>query len=133
MKKTILLSILPFLALTVFIAAQSPSPITSPVADDIDYGWPEEVMALLERSCFDCHTSESGNVKAKGKLNFSKWEGYKLTKKIGKLDWISGTITEKDMPPKKYLEKKPEAAFTDEEIKLITDWATAESNKLMEE
>lgn len=133
MKRIILLSILPVLALLLFIAAQSPVSPVSPVAEDLELGWPEEVMVLLERSCFDCHTAESGNVKAKGKLNFSKWEGYKLTKQISKLDGISGTIEEKDMPPKKYLEKKPEAAFTDEEIALIKKWADAEIDKRMEE
>ncbi len=133
MKKTILLSILPVLALIVFIAAQNPSTQSPPVSDDFDQDWPEEVVALLERSCFDCHTSESGNIKAKGKLNFSKWADYKLTKQISKLDGVRGTIDEKDMPPTKYLEKKPEAAFTDEEIKLITEWAEAEIDKMMEE
>jgi len=133
MKKIILLSILPALAVLLFIAAQSPSPVISSTPDDSELGWPEDVMALLYRSCFDCHTAESGTIKAKGKLNFSKWEEYKLTKKVGKLDGIRGTIEEKDMPPKKYLEKKPEAAFTDEEIKLITEWVNKESSKLMDE
>jgi len=133
MKKTILLSILPVLALIVFIGAQNPSTQLNPVSNDFDQDWPEEVVALLERSCFDCHSSESGNIKAKGKLNFSKWANYKLTKQISKLDGVRGTIAEKDMPPEKYLEKKPEAAFTDEEIKLITEWAEAEIDKLMEE
>jgi hypothetical protein len=129
MKKTILFSILPLMALFVFISAYEPAP----VPEDIDLGWPEEVMTLLERSCFDCHTAESGNVKAKGKLNFSKWNSYKLTKQISKLDGIRETIEQKDMPPKKYIEKKPEAVFTDEEITLITGWADAEIDSLMGE
>ena len=130
MKKTILFSILPLMAFFLFIAAYEPAPMPE---DDLDLGWPEEVMTLLERSCFDCHTAESGNVKAKGKLNFSKWNDYKLTKQAGKLDGIKGNIKEKDMPPKKYLAKKPEAASSDEEIKLITEWANAEMDKLLEE
>ena len=57
------------MAFFLFIAAYEPAPMPE---DDLYLGWPEEVMTLLERSCFDCHTAESGNVKAKGKLNFSK-------------------------------------------------------------
>jgi len=133
MKRTILLSILPVLALMVFIAAQSPSPVVNPIADDIDLGWPEEVMGLLENSCFDCHTSDAGNIKAKGALNFSKWEGYKITKKINKLNGIPKEIKEKKMPPKKYISNKPDAALSDEEIELITKWANAEADKFMEE
>jgi len=133
MKKSILIIILPVFAVLVFIAAQQPAQVSPVASDDIELGWPEDVMVLLERSCFDCHTAESGNVKGKGKLNFSKWEDYKLTKKIGKLEGISETVEGKKMPPKKYLSKNPEAAFTDEEIKLIVEWADAESDKLMEE
>ena len=84
MKKIILISLIPVLAIILFVAAQIPvsGPLVEPVAEDLDLGWPDEVMTLLERSCFDCHSSESGNIKAKGKLNFSKWEDYKTTKKI---------------------------------------------------
>jgi mono/diheme cytochrome c family protein len=129
MKKSILFSILPLMALFLFVAAYQPAP--SP--DDLDLGWPEEVMTAFDKACFDCHTSESGNVKAKGKLNFSKWEDYKLTKKVGKLDGIRETVETGDMPPKKYLNKYPDNALTEEEIKMIAEWANAEADKLMEE
>jgi mono/diheme cytochrome c family protein len=129
MKKVILFSILPVLAMFLFIAAYQPTP----TPDDLDLGWPEEVMTVLEQTCFDCHTSESGNVKAKGKLNFSKWEEYKLTKKVGKLDGIKETVGAGDMPPKKYLNKYPDKALTEEEIKMIADWANAEADKLIGE
>ena len=133
MKKSILISIIPALAIFLFIAAQAPTPVPVQITEDIDLGWPEEVMTLLEKVCFDCHTGESGNIKAKGALNFSKWEGYKLTKKISKLNGISEEVKEKGMPPKKYISKYPDNAFSDEEITVITSWANAEADKLMEE
>ena len=129
MKKTLLLSVLPLMALFLFIAAYEPTP----APDDLDLGWPEEVVIALDKAFFDCHTSESGNVKAKGKLNFSKWEEYKLTKKVGKLDGIRETVESGDMPPEKYLNKYPDNALTEEEVKIITEWANAEMDKLMEE
>ncbi len=133
MKKTILISIIPVLAIFLFIAAQSPSP--SPVSDpqDVELGFPDDISTLLQQSCFDCHSSDASNIKAKGSLNFSKWADYKLSKKINKLGNISETVKGKDMPPKKYLEKNPDATLTDEEIGLITNWANAEADKLMEE
>ena len=135
MKKIILISLIPVLAIILFVAAQIPvsGPLVEPVAEDLDLGWPDEVMTLLERSCFDCHTSESGNIKAKGKLNFSRWENYKITKKISKLNAIGEEIKEKTMPTKKYLKNYPDRALSDEEIGVIATWANAETDKLMEE
>ncbi len=133
MKKAILISIIPILALLLFIAAQSPSTAVQPVSDDIELGWPDDVMSILERSCFDCHSADAGNIKAKGALNFSKWEGYKLTKKINKFSAISEEVKEKGMPPGKYIKDYPEKALNDDEIKLIVDWANTEADKLIEE
>ena len=133
MKKSILIMLLPAIALVALIAAQQPAQVPEPITEDIELGWPDEVMTVFKRSCFDCHTKESGNIKGKGALNFSKWEGYKLTKKIGKLDGIAEEVTEKSMPPNKYLKNYPDRALSDEEIKLIKEWANAEADKLMEE
>jgi hypothetical protein len=135
MRKIILICLIPALAIILFIAAQNPVSglLAEPVAEDLDLGWPHEVMSLLERSCFDCHTSESGNIKAKSKLNFSKWENYKITKKISKLNTISEEVKGKTMPTKKYLQNYPDRALSDEEIGVITTWANAETDKLMEE
>lgn len=133
MKKIFFYSLLPVIMIIVLVAAQSPSNVPGPVADDIDYGWPEDVMVLLERSCFDCHTKEASNIKSKGALNFSKWNDYKLSKKIGKLNDISEEVKEKKMPPGKYVEKYPAKALSEEEIGVITNWANAEADKLMEE
>ncbi|MEE4255941.1 MAG: heme-binding domain-containing protein [Bacteroidales bacterium] len=132
MKKSILI-LLPVFAVFLFIAAQQPVHQPQPVAEDIELGWPEDVMGILERSCFDCHTDELGSLKPKSKLNFSKWEEYKLSKKIGKLDDIIKEVDEKKMPPKKYLDDYPDRALSDEEIKLIKEWANAEADKLMQE
>ena len=72
-------------------------------------------------------------MKAKSKLNFSKWEDYKITKKISKLNAISEEVKEKTMPTQKYLKYYPDKALSDEEIGVITTWANAEADKLMEE
>ena len=135
MKKIILISLIPVLAIILFVAAQSPvsDQIAEAVAEELDLGWPDEVMTLLERSCFDCHSSDAGNMKAKSKLNFSKWEDYKITKKISKLNAISEEVKEKSMPTEKYLKNYPDRVLSDEEIGVITTWANAEADKLMEE
>ena len=124
MKKSILMMLLPALAIVIFIAAQQPVQGPKSIAEDIELGWPDEVMLVFKRSCFDCHTAESGNIKGKSKLNFSKWENYKLTKKIGKLSNIAEDVKENNMPPKKYLNDYPDRALSDEEVKLIVEYGT---------
>lgn len=133
MKKIILISIMPILAIFLFIAAQTSSPVVVQPAEDIELGWPDEVMVLLDKACFDCHTSDEGNIKSRGALNFSKWEDYKLTRKINKLNGISKKVKEKKMPPARFLKDNPDKGLTDEEITMITSWANAEADKLIKE
>ncbi len=133
MKKIFWYSLLPALAIVLFVAARDASPIANPASQDPSTEWPEDVVALLERACYDCHTSESGNLKAKQKLNFSKWGDYKLSKMVGKLSEIAEEVEEGKMPPEKYIEKNPNRTLSDEEMKRLVDWAKAESEKLMEE
>lgn len=95
--------------------------------------FPEDVMSVLERSCFDCHSDEASNFKAKGKLNFSKWNEYKPSKKISKLGAICEEITDGKMPTKKYKNKYPDKSLSKEEIDLICNWADEESKKLLGE
>jgi hypothetical protein len=92
---------------------------------------PDDVDQMLQTSCYDCHIASASNLKAKTKLNFSKWEDYSDAKKVGKLENIIDEVTEGKMPPKRYLEKNPAAELDKEQIDAIVKWATDESNKLM--
>lgn len=94
---------------------------------------PENVMTIVQRSCFHCHSDASGNFMAKGKLNFSEWEGYTAVKKVSKLDKICEEISKHKMPKKKYLKKHPESALSDTDITAICEWTAAETKKLFGE
>ena len=126
-----MISILPAIAMLFFIAARTPVSVVTPAPDDPVTGFPEEVTVLFERSCYDCHTDEASNLKAKSRLNFSKWDDYKLSKKVGKLSDIADEVKGKKMPPKKYIEDYPDRALSDEEITVITAWANAEADRLI--
>ena len=133
MKKALIYILFSMFSVFLFVAARAPQPAAQAAPEDLELGWPDDVMALLEQSCFDCHTSESGNLKAKQKLNFSKWQDYKLSKQVGKLSDISDEVKEGKMPPEKYINKNPDKAFSQEDIELIVKWANAESEKLIGE
>jgi len=93
--------------------------------------FPDEVKEVLKSSCYDCHSKEASHKKGKLALNFDKWDDYKLTKRISKLDAICEVIEEGKMPPEKYLKGNPEKALTDEQKELICNWAEGEADNLM--
>jgi mono/diheme cytochrome c family protein len=103
----------------------------NPPQDKASTGLPEDVQKIFETSCFDCHSDAASNVKAKSKLNFSKWSELSDSKKVGKMEAISEVIKSGDMPPGKYIEKNPGAALGQEQKDVINKWITEESAKLM--
>lgn len=94
---------------------------------------PDSVMAIIERSCFDCHSDKSGNFSAKGKLNFTNWNEYTPAKKVSKMEAICEEITDGKMPKKSYVSKNPDKALSQAEIGLICKWAADETKKLVGE
>jgi len=93
---------------------------------------PEDVGKVLKASCYDCHSKDASSKKGKLALNFDKWEDYKVTKKIGKMEAICEMVSEGKMPPEKYLKSNPDKALTDAQKKMLCEWAKKESDKLME-
>lgn len=93
---------------------------------------PDDVQEILKTSCYDCHTSASSNKKGKAALNFDKWDEYKDSKKVGKLDAICEVVSKDKMPPEKYLKNSPEKALSDDQKVLLCSWADKAANKLME-
>jgi hypothetical protein len=138
MKKILFISlaIVAFLSLAAMLIPVHSSDFNKPVQiqmQGLEIDFPENINALIERSCTDCHSDESGNFKAKGKLNFSKWNEYTSVKKVSKLNAICEIVKEGKMPKKSYVEKYPEKALSVEEIELICKWVDDESKKIVGE
>lgn len=136
MKKSILpLSVI--LVLAIATAWQIPyqqSVDSTPVGQDtLSINCPDNIKAILERSCYDCHSNTAGNPVSKGKLNFSNWGEYTSAKKISKLEKICTEITENKMPKKKYLKKHPESKLSDADVTAICEWTQAESKIILGE
>ena len=93
--------------------------------------FPEEVGKVLKNSCFNCHSGNAKNEDSKAALNLDIWIDYKVTKKISLLSDIDEVLKEGAMPPGKFLERNPDKALTDEQVKLIRDWTKKETEKLM--
>lgn len=108
---------------------------------------PENVEAILTRSCSDCHTNKTNypwysqiapvslflaNHISEGRrnLNFSIWNTYETNRKRRKLDQICEQVTEKEMPLPSYLWIHWSSKLSDEDIRTLCDWADKEKARL---
>ena len=100
---------------------------------------PKEVISILKRSCYDCHSSKVTapwyydiapiawftkiHVKrARAVVNFSQWNEYNKEKQFKVIDKLPKAIVIR-MPLSSYLYMHEEATLTKEEKKLLTQWA----------
>lgn len=135
MKRIILSSFAMILGVVLLAAFQLPAGKTTIVTpqEKLNLGFPEGVHKIMENTCFNCHTSDSKNEKAKDKINFSEWNELSKATRIGKLEKISEVVNEGKMPPSKYLQHFPDRALSPEQVEMITKWANEESDKLLGE
>jgi len=108
---------------------------------------PAEVDAILKRACNDCHSNETqwpwysqiapiswlvvhDVNEGREHLNFSEWGNYDAKKADHKLDEIEEEVEHGGMPLPIYVSMHPEAKLSDEDRRMIHDWAKAERNRL---
>ena len=102
---------------------------------------PDPVMVVLRNSCFDCHSNETrwpwysqvapvswriaGHVReARGKLNFSEWQGMPLADRDHAMGEIWDQVEKGAMPPRwDYLRMHPEAVLTDPQRDALRRWS----------
>jgi hypothetical protein len=103
----------------------------------------------LKRSCNDCHSNETvypwySNIspfswllaehieEGRRELNFSVWTTYSAKKKRRKLDEVCEQITSGEMPHNQYLWIHRDAVLSQEDKKILCDWAETEKAKIEE-
>jgi hypothetical protein len=133
--KIVLQGLLAVLVLIQFI----PVDIQNPKVDKaLEIKAPEQVMEILRRSCYDCHSNEvkipwyssiapfSFSIAShidigREYVNFSIWEKYTKDEKDKKLEAIYRTVYAA-MPLQSYLWLHKDAKLTQDEIRLIRNW-----------
>jgi len=125
------------LILLQFIKIDVPPPPKATPQDEIKA--PKEVMSILKKSCYDCHSNETkwpwysniapiswqvkSNVKnGRNWLNFSIWNKYSQEKKQKLYRGMVNALKIK-MPPAEYLLIHKEARLTPKERRVLQDWA----------
>lgn len=115
-------------------------PAEVPTKADDELKAPEEVHAILKRACFDCHSNHTDfpwyssiapvswftkmHVKeGREHMNFSIWASYDDEKKLKYLEKIPKAIKSK-MPLPSYLIMHKEAKLSEDDKKLLTEWAS---------
>jgi len=110
---------------------------------------PENVKAILDRSCKDCHSNETKYpwysqiqpsawfladhiAEGRRELNLSVWNTYEARRKKRKLSEICEEVQGKYMPLPSYLWVHWDAKMSDADIKTLCDWTTSESAKILE-
>jgi hypothetical protein len=108
---------------------------------------PPDVGAVLRRSCFDCHSSEtrwpwySGVVpmawavanhvkEGRAQFSFSDWGTYPVRKRVAILEKMCDEVREGRMPLREYLWLHRDATLSEADWKSVCDWSTEEADRL---
>lgn len=118
MKKTGI-TIFALTGILIILAAFNTAPDTT--FSDPPKNIPDSVWAVVEKSCYDCHSSD-GNGMAKAKINFDKWDDYSSDKQVSKAQDICTELQKGKMPPSKHRKNNPETIPTDVEVARICTW-----------
>jgi hypothetical protein len=135
------------LLLLQFIKIEVRPPPKATKADEIKA--PPKIMALLKRSCYDCHSNETkypwygyvapiswqvnSNIKnGRNWLNFSIWNRYSKEKQQKRFEEIVDALKIK-MPPAEYLWIHKEARLSKKERKMLQEWAKSNIKKQNED
>ena len=143
MKKV--LKIVVIVGVAAFVVAQffRPNRVNPPLveADMLEASMhvPDDVKAIISRSCADCHSNTTrypwySNISpaswllvehvehGRSHLNLSEWNTYAATKKSKKLEEICDEIESGRMPLPSYLWLHRDAVLSADEIKTLCEW-----------
>lgn len=108
---------------------------------------PDAVLHVLDRSCRDCHSSNTkwpwysrispfswmiADDVERGRqfLNFSNWSSYSRARKLAFVAAMASTANEQRMPPPSYLTLHPEARLSDLDRQVVKSWSRSEFRRL---
>lgn len=125
MKKYAIISTLVLFISVLFIRANR--------SETSKYVYPDNVKAIIDNSCYGCHSEKGQSDKAKKALRWDKFGELSKAKKVAALDGIIEVMENGDMPPEKFVEKYPDTKPSADDIKTLIKWANKEADKLMGE
>lgn len=137
LKKKIVVGLVAVLIVLQFVPIDRENP---PVTGAIDA--PANVVAILERACYDCHSNQTewpwyshiapvsflvadDVEEGREHLNFSEWDKLPAGKRAHAIEEIWEEVEEGEMPLWFYTPLHPEAELTDADREALHGWAAA--------
>ena len=107
---------------------------------------PQPVLAVLQRSCFDCHSNQTrwpwyayvapvswkvANDVHRGRheLNFTEWNRASARKRARVAAKVWDEVEEGKMPLPQYLRMHPEAHLSEADLAALREWAAASGSE----
>jgi mono/diheme cytochrome c family protein len=118
MKKLFIIPFAVFIGLLFLQGKSAMNPSSAPNTE-----LPADVKAVVDKKCYGCHNANSKNEKGKAKLDWDALAKLKKSKRAGTMGKISEVLEKGEMPPKKFLENKPEAALSEAELATLVAWS----------
>lgn len=136
-----------FIAIQIYRPDKTNPPVVEAETLEANAQVPENVSAILKRSCNDCHSNQTvypwysnvapfswllaNHIKdGRRHLNFSVWGTYDAKRKRNKLDETCEQVTSGEMPHNQYLWIHRDANLSEEDKKILCDWAEMEKAKI---
>lgn len=147
LKRVLLTLFILFVVIQVVRPDMSAPPVDPAKTIQASANIPAPVNAILERSCYDCHSNRTTwpwyaqispvswwlkdhVTEARGKLNFSEFATYPKKKAARKLEDLCEEVNKGDMPLKIYLPLHPKARLSSAEKNLVCEWANDQKARI---
>jgi mono/diheme cytochrome c family protein len=128
MKKLLLLPLMALIGLFFMQGTSEPVAVADPHAQDGVI--PANVKAVIDQKCYGCHNANSKNDKAKAKLDWDALSKMKKAKRMAAMDEIAEVLEKGEMPPKKFLDFKPEAKLSESDLTTLKEWSAGKKKKV---
>jgi len=91
-----------------------------------------KIKTIIDEKCYDCHSPEGDDEDAKEDLLWDELPKIDQMDQVYTLDAIVESVEKGDMPPPKHVRWNPSKKLTEEETKLLIEWANDLADKLYE-
>jgi hypothetical protein len=136
LMKLLLVLVVVFMVGAQFVPVELTNP---PTGEGMRIEAPAEVMAILERACFDCHSNETvwpwyahiapaswllerDVVDGRDEMNLSEWGAWSEDRRAHKAEEMVEEIEDEEMPPWFYTPLHPAAKVTEDDVEVLESW-----------
>ncbi len=139
MKPTISSLALPAFGMFLFLGYTTPEGIqvaeaaastTDSPADTVVIEYTGRIKEIIDQKCYSCHSAEGDDEEAREELLWDELPKLAPMDQVYTLDAIAESVKDGDMPPFTYVLWRPGKRLSDEEARLLIDWAKDLSDRL---